>query len=141
MQPNTRNSLLVVGIGAAVIAAIVLLVMRKGDVSDMPVTTGQNPEPGSLVHDLPIPDAVAKAREHLADELGIAQPSDIVIMEAPAIEWPDSCLGLPAAGEACARVITPGYRVVMLVGGIVYVYRTNADGSVLRTEPLELGKG
>lgn len=34
----------------------------SAEVSQMPVTSGENPEPGSSVHDLPVEPAAAKAR-------------------------------------------------------------------------------
>ncbi len=47
-------------------------------------------------------------------------------------DWPDSCLGLGASGEACAEVITRGYEVVFRVDGDTYTYRTNATGTIVR---------
>jgi hypothetical protein len=44
-------------------------------------------------------------------------------------DWPDSCLGLGGPAESCAAVITPGYQVELEDGGVVYVLRTNADGT------------
>jgi hypothetical protein len=48
--------------------------------------------------------------------------------------WPDACLGLPAAGEMCAQVETPGYRIVLTAGGKQYTLRTDAAAKVIRTE-------
>ncbi|MCH7718075.1 MAG: hypothetical protein IIB21_01270 [Chloroflexi bacterium] len=45
-------------------------------------------------------------------------------------EWPDACLGLPEAGEACAQVITPGYVVTLDLDGDVSVYRTDEGANV-----------
>jgi len=56
----------------------------------------------------------------------------VTVVGAQAAEWPDSCLGLPAADEACAEAITPGYRVVLEAEGQPYEYRTNQDGSAVR---------
>jgi hypothetical protein len=56
----------------------------------------------------------------------------VTVVGAQAAEWPDSCLGLPAADEACAEAITPGYRVVLEAQGQAYEYRTNQDGSTVR---------
>lgn len=47
-------------------------------------------------------------------------------------EWPDGCLGLPATNEACTLALVPGYRVVLAVNGVQYVYRTDATASVIR---------
>ena len=43
-------------------------------------------------------------------------------------------LGLAAPDEICAQVITPGWRVVLMVEGRQYVYRTDASGEVIRQE-------
>jgi hypothetical protein len=44
------------------------------------------------------------------------------------VQWPDSCLGLARAGEVCAQVVTPGYRVVVSLGGRQLEYHTATDG-------------
>jgi hypothetical protein len=43
-------------------------------------------------------------------------------------------LGLAAPDEICAQAITPGWRVVLVVEGQQYVYRTDASGEVVRQE-------
>ena len=98
------------------------------------VTSGDNPTPGSPVHDLPVPPAVDAARSALATRLGIANPKSILILTAFEKDWPDSCLGLPKEGEICAQAITSGYEVVMQKDGREYTYRTNADGTIVRAE-------
>jgi hypothetical protein len=42
-------------------------------------------------------------------------------------------LGLPATGTSCAQVLTPGLRVVVETGGTSYEFRTNRDGSLVRS--------
>lgn len=42
--------------------------------------------------------------------------------------WPNSCLGCPKAGESCAQVLTPGYRVVLRVADATYEFHTNLGG-------------
>ena len=46
------------------------------------------------------------------------------------MQWPDACLGLPEAGEACAQVITPGYEVTLRLDDNVSVYRTDEGANV-----------
>ncbi|MBN1371098.1 MAG: hypothetical protein JW987_03980 [Anaerolineaceae bacterium] len=83
--------------------------------------------------DAPIepPEAVLKARALLAQELNVAE-AEITIATIEEKEWPDACLGAAVAYEACAAVITPGYRVVLTVDGNSHELRTNMDGSVVR---------
>lgn len=92
--------------------------------TDMPVPTP---------NDAPIepPEAVLKARALLAQELNVAE-AEITIATIEEKDWPDACLGAAVAYEACAAVITPGYRVVLTVDGNSHELRTNMDGSVVR---------
>jgi len=98
-----------------------------------PTTSGENPEPGSAVHDLPVEPAAAAARQDLATKLGVAVPS-IVILTVEETTWNDGCLGLGGPAESCLQALTPGFKVEMLAKGKTYIYRTDAAGAVLRAE-------
>jgi hypothetical protein len=76
--------------------------------------------------------AFEAAREALARQLGL-DPLAIRLVETVPVDWPDACLGLPAAGESCAQAVTPGFRVVVETGGTQYEFRTNRDGSMVRS--------
>ncbi|MGO1545115.1 MAG: protealysin inhibitor emfourin [Gulosibacter sp.] len=66
----------------------------------------------------PLVVALTKALEDASSVLD--KPADEITVEhIEAKEWPDSCLGAPSEGEACAEVLTPGYRIRM-VGGLIY---------------------
>lgn len=79
-------------------------------------------------------DAAAEAAaSDLARRLGVPR-QDIGVEDVRERQWPDACLGLPGPGELCAQVITPGFAVTLRYSGALYVYRTNADGGVLRPE-------
>jgi hypothetical protein len=84
--------------------------------------------------DEPYPPAVAAAIGWLADSQSI-DPGQVAVESFEASEWPDACLGLPAADEACAGVITPGWRISLRVGERTVVVRTDALGSQVRSEP------
>lgn len=101
------------------------------NVSNIP-TSADNAPPGSI-HNLPVPTAVAAVRSTVAKKLGINEGVAIVLT-AFEKNWPNACLGLAGAEEMCAEVITPGYEVTIQASGKEYVYRTNADGSVIREE-------
>jgi hypothetical protein len=74
------------------------------------------------------------ARAALAERLGI--PIDeIIVVSQVAVEWPDGCLGLPAADEVCAMMIVPGFEITLQAGNEQYVFRSNADGTQLREAP------
>ncbi len=55
---------------------------------------------------------------------------EIELVSVTSMQWPDACLGLPEAGEACAQVISPGYEVTLNLDGNVSVYRTDEDANV-----------
>ena len=61
-------------------------------------------------------DVVVKAREFLANELGIT-PDQIEVVSVEATEWPDSCLGVVIPDTMCAEVITPGYKIILQAQG------------------------
>ena len=44
---------------------------------------------------------------------------DVVVERIEGVDWPDSCLGVADGDEACAQVVTPGYRI-RLGDGLVY---------------------
>lgn len=96
---------------------------------DVP-TSADNAPPGGI-HNLPVPDAVATVRTHLAEYLGVNE-GIVIIMSVYEKEWGNSCLGLANVGDICAQVITPGYEVTAQVQGNRYIYHTNSDGSALR---------
>jgi len=110
------------------------VVAPEETVNEMIFTSGDNPTPGSTVHDLPVPPAVDAARSALAVRLGLENPKMVLILTAFEKEWPDACLGLPQKGELCAQAITTGYEVTMQKDGVEYVYRTNTDGTTVRSE-------
>jgi len=84
--------------------------------------------------DEPYPPAVASAIGWLAQEAG-ADPGAVVVETFTAADWPDACLGLPDADEACAGVITPGWRVTLRIGDAAYVLRSDELGTSIRREP------
>lgn len=63
----------------------------------------------------PYPPAVTAALLAWAESLSLDPAAVEVIGYAPA-EWASSCLGLAAAGEACAEGITPGWIVELRSG-------------------------
>ncbi len=73
----------------------------------------------------------AAAVEFAAAELGV-DPASIEVISVDAVDWNNSCLGAAAPNEMCLEVITPGYRVLLDVGGKQVAVHTNRDGSYMR---------
>jgi putative hemolysin len=73
------------------------------------------------------------AVQKLAGDLKI-DAATIQVVSKEATTWPDSCLGVTAAGEVCAQMLTDGFKIVLSAGDKQYTLHTNADGSVIRTE-------
>ncbi len=84
--------------------------------------------------DEPYPPAVASSIGWLADAQDV-DPGAVVVESFEAAEWPDACLGLAGADEACAQVITPGWRVTLRTGAEIVNLRADALGAVIRREP------
>lgn len=103
--------------------------------SQTPVTSGENPQPGSAVHDLPVEPAAAVARKDLAAKLSVEEKS-IVILLVEEKTWTDGCLGLGRADESCLQALVPGFRVEMLAQGKTYLYRTDKTGLSVRLESI-----
>lgn len=66
----------------------------------------------------PVLAALSAALDAAAEQLGVTVDT-LSVERIQATEWPDSCLGVPGAGEACAEVVTPGYRI-RVNGGRTY---------------------
>lgn len=60
--------------------------------------------------------------------------SQLRIVKAEQREWPNGCLGLGTPGVMCTQAIVPGWRVTAEGGGQTFIYRTNASGSVIKSE-------
>ena len=97
----------------------------------VPQPTGETPPPGSQ-------EAILAARRFLAEQLGL-EIEDILLLAARPVEWSNACLGIPAQGEMCAEVITPGFIIdlsVMVDGASEYfTFHTDASGDSLRVLP------
>jgi hypothetical protein len=95
---------------------------------------GTGPLPGTGDNGIPdqLPPAVLEAQDWLSDRLGVAT-EQVEIVSFDQMEWTDSCLGLGGPAEGCLQVITPGYQLVVNVGGDEYEVRTNEDGTAIRS--------
>lgn len=80
--------------------------------------------------DLP---AVQEAQNFLSESLGV-DVTQVQVVKVEDMEWPDACLGLPSGDEACAQVITPGFRITLEVNGQTYILHTDESGLNIRQQ-------
>ena len=81
------------------------------------------------IHNLPVNEAAASVRSHVAGELGISEDA-VILITTYAKAWPNGCLGL-GGDKACIQAIVPGYEVTVKAGGMERIYRTNIDGTLV----------
>jgi hypothetical protein len=81
-----------------------------------------------------LPAAIQAAINQLSSATGVSV-QDVQILSTEQVDWPDACLGLPKAGESCAQVVTPGFRVNLQVNGQKYEFRTDKEGKIVRQVP------
>jgi hypothetical protein len=73
------------------------------------------------------------ARQKLAEELEISV-DQIQVVSADPTYWSDTSLGCPQPGMTYPQVMTPGYRVTLIVGSDLYTYHTDTKQTVVRCE-------
>ena len=78
-------------------------------------------------------EALPAARLALAEFLGV-DPDALQLATIEDAEWPNACLGLPAPGEVCAEVITPGFLITFTADSDKYAVRTDRSGREVRVE-------
>jgi hypothetical protein len=76
---------------------------------------------------------IDKAIADLAQWLSIPA-TQIKVVEATLVVWPDSSLGCPQPGMAYAQVLTPGYLILLEADGKLYEYHANRDTYVIFCE-------
>ncbi len=81
----------------------------------------QNSDPNTVVK---------KAIEYLSKQLPKPFPG-VDTFTFSSDTFADSSLGCPVAGRSYPQVLTPGYRFLLTVKGVIYEVRTNLDGSVV----------
>lgn len=108
-----------------------ILILALGVSACVPAPAAPTPTPSSEGAESAQTEAVAAARQALANSLEISA-DEIGVEEAEAVVWSDSCLGLGGPAESCLRADTPGWRVVLRVGGTLYEVRTDETGQQVR---------
>ncbi|MFZ3078769.1 MAG: hypothetical protein WA109_03710 [Bellilinea sp.] len=118
-NPETKL-LFVILLGALILAACRPAIPTPLPLPPIPLPTAED-----------IPSAALAAQAALAQKLGLSI-ENVTIQNVEPVLWSDSCLGLGAADEMCAQVLTSGYLVTLLAEGQIYEYRTDLDGTVVR---------
>jgi hypothetical protein len=80
-------------------------------------------------------EAIAKARAALAAERGVKADA-IEVAEAVPTLWPDSSLECGDRQRVFLPVVTPGYRVLLRVGGAIQAVHVGAGRAVVCGPPL-----
>jgi hypothetical protein len=95
-------------------------------------TQGDKPQMNPL---LPTPSApgleglIETAKEDLAQRLSV-QTSDIILVEANEVIWPDGSLGCPQPGMMYAQVLTSGYLIKLKYDIRDFEYHAGEDRSL-----------
>ena len=116
--------LLLVGCGAAQPAATAPFTARPLPTPTpvVVIVPSQTPQPSDTLPQGLIDQAVAD----LAQRLGIA-PSQITVLVAERLTWPDGSLGCPQKGMLYTQALVDGFRILLVAHGVEYAYH-GADG-------------
>ncbi len=107
-----------------VLMSAVLLVACQPAQTDLLPVTGEED----------LPPAVQAVLEQVSQQTGV-EVRNIEIVTLEQVDWPDACLGLPETDEACADVVTPGFRVELQVNNQTFEFRTDESGAIIRQAP------
>jgi hypothetical protein len=101
--------------------------------SSYPAPGQPTPEPTSEINEATMKAMSELARQKLAEELEISV-DQIKVVTADPTYWSDTSLGCPQPGMTYSQIVTPGYRVTLVVGNDVYTYHTDTKQTVVRCE-------
>jgi hypothetical protein len=103
----------------------------------MHAPAGTPPGKPAPVEAVPV-EVIERAAADLAQRSGLAK-SDIRLVLARAVDWPDGSLGCPPEpGMAYVQVITPGYLVILDAGGQTYEYHLDRGQTMLSCQPADI---
>ncbi|MCY3904585.1 MAG: hypothetical protein OXF76_15580 [Caldilineaceae bacterium] len=78
------------------------------------------------VEDIVLARLIERAMDNLVEATGAAA-AEISVVSTEQVEWSDTSLGCPEPDTMYAQIITPGYRIVLEVGGSTHDYRAGVD--------------
>ena len=116
-----------VGCSASGASPAASLPVRPSQSLDLPPTAPASNAP--VTGEVPQTTLDAVQRQLAQDVPGV-DLSAATVVSAEAVEWPDGSLGCPEPGMVYMQVITPGYQVVISIGGKEYDYRATDAGQV-----------
>lgn len=96
--------------------------------NEQAVSYCENPQPPLNSEQGPgdvLASLVQAAKDDLAQRLSLDAAS-IQVVKAEAVQWPDGSLGCPKPGMMYTQMVTPGYQIILSVGGTEYDYHGNA---------------
>jgi len=93
------------------------------------IPTSGSPIVGEVPQEM-LNDAIAD----LAERLEIST-EEITVIQAHAVEWNDGSLGCPQPGMMYIKVITPGFRVVLLAKDQMFDYHTITNSQFILCNP------
>ncbi len=74
--------------------------------------------------------AVEAAKQDLANRRSVAI-DQISVATLTSVTWPSTALGCPQPGLMYAQIVTPGYKIVLQVGGQTYEYHSDRGKRVV----------
>ena len=96
--------------------------------SEFPTVSPATPTPGAQE---PVASDIEIIARLLLADLEAVEPDAFTLISSESVQWSDASLGCPQEGFAYAQVITPGHKLVFMLGDTSYAVHTNADGSNL----------
>lgn len=81
---------------------------------------------GEVVIDERLADLIDQAILDVSNHLG-ADPSDVSIVSAESVVWPDGSIGCPQPGMLYAQVQVDGVRIVLAVDNELYAYHSGGQ--------------
>lgn len=133
----TRNGIPIVPIGFATVWAkgSIIVVYPGLDGGTIMLLNGLLGDPLSYEAEAaeePFPPAVVAAIRYVAEQRGI-DPGLVQVEGYEQVDWANGCLELAEPDEACAEVITPGWRIEIRADDLVLEIRTDLSGATLRS--------
>jgi hypothetical protein len=98
-----------------------------------PVSTSEGDSMTSTPDISGMENLIEKAKNNLAQRLSVSI-SEINLVDAKAVTWPNASLGCPQEGMFYAEVLTPGYLILLSTGGMEYEYHAGRSMEVFYCE-------
>jgi hypothetical protein len=94
--------------------------------TDESATANADEKTATLTSTVP-PDLIGAAISDAVRRTSAAR-TDVKVVTAEAVTWPDGALGCPQPGMMYTQALQPGYRIVLEAGGQTLNYHASAKG-------------